>query len=225
MRWAVITAIDIFTEVLTWLITVRISWSVNMSLNHKLQVSIAFSFRLPLIALSAIHMAYLSKYPASSEPQFAIINSLLFQQIMMVWSLVAATVPNMKNFLKSFSMGLGFSWAFESSDYESGNAYPLQTLNGSRSEHIPSTAEGASTSVWVHDKHDREPRGRPQIWRPDRSSDQIAAEGHGRRANLRVYMSDEEESYRTGSQEMIITDEMAWNVTHEDHQSTSASSI
>jgi hypothetical protein len=225
MRWAVITAVDIFTEVLTWLLIVQIAWTVNMSLHHKLQVAIAFSFRLPLIALSAIHMTYLSKYPASSEPQFVIINSLIFQQIMIVWSLIAATVPNMKNFLKSFSIGLGFPWAFDSSDYGSSNAYPLQILSSSRSKHVPFAAAGASTSIWVHDKHNGEPRGRPQIWRPDRLSDQPAAEGHGRSANLLAYMSDEEDSSRTGSQEKIIRNEVAWKATHEDHRSTSASSI
>lgn len=225
MRWSVITALDISTEILTWLLIVRISWSVNMSLNHKLQVVIAFSFRLPLIALSAIHMTYLNRYPASSEPQFAIIDSLIYQQIMLVWSLIATTVPNMKSFLKSFSMGLGVSWALESSDSEPRNAHPLRTLKGTRSKHVSITAAGASTSVWVHDKHDREPRGRPQIRRPDRLMDRTAAESHGSSADVRICMSDEEGSSRTGSREMIITNEMAWNVTHEDHQSRSPSSI
>ncbi|PTB72389.1 hypothetical protein M440DRAFT_68441 [Trichoderma longibrachiatum ATCC 18648] len=211
MRWSVITALDISTEILTWLLI--------------LQVVIAFSFRLPLIALSAIHMTYLNRYPASSEPQFAIIDSLIYQQIMLVWSLIATTVPNMKSFLKSFSMGLGVSWALESSDSEPRNAHPLRTLKGTRSKHVSITAAGASTSVWVHDKHDREPRGRPQIWRPDRLMDRTAAESHGSSADVRICMSDEEGSSRTGSREMIITNEIAWNVTHEDHQSTSPSSI
>ncbi|KAL6856418.1 hypothetical protein J3F83DRAFT_753312 [Trichoderma novae-zelandiae] len=221
MRWTVIAAIDILTEVFTWLLIVRLSWTVNMSLNHKLQVATAFSFRLPLIALSAIHMAYFSEYPASTEPQFAVISSLLYQQTMIGWSLIAATVPNMKNFLKSFSMGLGFSWAFESSDYESSNAYPLRSLQSSRSIHSPLPAAGASTSVWVHDKHDREPRGQPNNWRPDWISEQAAAKGHRRNRSFRGNMSDKEESSRTGSQEMIIIKE----VTHGNHPYASASSI
>ncbi|KAL7805777.1 hypothetical protein V8C26DRAFT_424532 [Trichoderma gracile] len=171
---------------LTWLLIIQIAWSVNISLNHKLQVAIAFSFRLLLIAFSAIYTAYLSRYPASSEPQFAIINSLIFQQIMMGY------------------------------DYEFSNTYPLHTLNNSRSEHVPSAAAGASTSVY--DKHAREPREQPQIWRPGRLLDQPVPEGHDHNADVRVYMLDKEESYRTtGSQGIIIANNIAWNTIYKNH--------
>ncbi|KAH6876791.1 hypothetical protein B0T10DRAFT_520762 [Thelonectria olida] len=66
--WAVITAIDIFTEFLTWLLVVQLSWTVSMSSTRKCQVVMAFSFRIPLIALSAVHLAYFGKYPGSAEP-------------------------------------------------------------------------------------------------------------------------------------------------------------
>ncbi|KAL7758360.1 hypothetical protein ACKLNR_012887 [Fusarium oxysporum f. sp. zingiberi] len=100
-RWAVITAMDILTEILTWLLVLQLSWSVNISYIRKCQVVMAFSFRIPLIALSAVHLAYTATYPASLEPQFAVTKALLCQQIMVAWSLISATVPNLKNFLKS----------------------------------------------------------------------------------------------------------------------------
>ncbi|GFP60301.1 hypothetical protein TASIC1_0017006300 [Trichoderma asperellum] len=104
IRWAVITAIDVSTEMLTWILIVQLSWTVNMSFSRKCQVAMVFSFRLLLIALSVTHLVYFDKYPTSAQPQFAIASSLLFQQVMIVWSLISATVPNMKNFLKSFSI-------------------------------------------------------------------------------------------------------------------------
>ncbi|EHK18605.1 uncharacterized protein TRIVIDRAFT_78137 [Trichoderma virens Gv29-8] len=222
VRWAVITAIDILTEILTWLFIVWVSWTVNMSFSRKFQVALAFSFRLPLIAFSALHLAYFSKYPTSPEPQFAVTNSLLFQQTMIVWSLISATVPNMKNFLKSFSIGLGFPLAFDSSVYASSNAYPLRSLENSRSK--ATSAAGASTSVWVHDHSDGEARGRPHSWRPDHIPDQTTAKAYHFGRDSRENLSEEERS-RTGSRDMIITKEVAWKVTHEDRQAVNASSL
>ncbi|KAF6530300.1 hypothetical protein HZS61_001612 [Fusarium oxysporum f. sp. conglutinans] len=105
-RWGVITAIDILTEILTWLLVLHLSWSVNISFARKCQVVTAFSFRIPLIAISSVHLAYSQTYPSSLEPQFAVTNTLICQQVMIAWSLISATTPNLKNFLKSFSIDL-----------------------------------------------------------------------------------------------------------------------
>ncbi|KAM6513683.1 hypothetical protein FALCPG4_016057 [Fusarium falciforme] len=219
-RWAVITAIDIFIEILTWLLVVQLSWTVSMSLTRKRQVVMAFSFRIPLIALSAAHLACFGKYPGSTEPQFAVTNSLLFQQAMIAWSLISATVPNLKNFLKSFSIGMGFPLAFDLSMYGSSNVYALQSLQNNRSKATSSAAAAtavASTSVSVHDHSESEPRGRPYNWRLDQVSNQTTAV-HYRGSNNQESLSEEEGGSRTGSQEMIINKEVAWNVTYEDPQ-------
>ncbi|KAL7943917.1 hypothetical protein V8C42DRAFT_327170 [Trichoderma barbatum] len=221
-RWAVVTAIDILTEILTWLLIVWVSWTVNMSFKRKCQVAMAFSFRLPLIALSAIHLAYFSKYPTAPEPQFAVTNSLLFQQTMIVWSLITATVPNIKNFLKSFSIGMGFPLAFDPSVYGSSNAYPLRSLENSRSK--ATSAAGASNSVWAHDHPDSEARGRPHNWRPDQASNQAAAKANHYSRDYQGNLS-EEELFKVGSRDMIIVKEMAWKVTHDDYQWMSAGSL
>ncbi|KAM5354729.1 hypothetical protein ACJ41O_001376 [Fusarium nematophilum] len=220
-RWAVITAIDIVTEILTWLLVVQLSWTVSMSFTRKCQVAMAFSFRIPLIALSAMHLAYFGKYPASAEPQFAVTNSLLVQQAMIVWSLISATVPNLKNFLKSFSIGMGFPLAFDLSMYGSSNAYALQSLGNSRSK-APSSAAAAavvaSTSLSAHDHSDSEPRGRPQNWRPDQVFSQATTTTRHYGGNSRENLSEDEERSRSGSQEMIINKEVAWKVTYEGHE-------
>ncbi|KAJ4129453.1 hypothetical protein NW765_016326 [Fusarium oxysporum] len=132
-RWAVITAMDILTEILTWLLVLQLSWSVNISYIRKCQVVMAFSFRIPLIALSAVHLAYSATNPASTEPQFAVTKALICQQIMVAWSLISATVPNLKNFLKSFSIGMGFPVSFDLSMSGSSNIYALQSLRSNRS--------------------------------------------------------------------------------------------
>lgn len=144
-RWIVITVIDILTEVAAWLLVVRITSTVNMSFKRKLQVVLAFSFRLPLVVLSGLHLAYFSSYPSAEEPQYAITDSLLIQQVTIVWSIISATIPNIKNFLKSFSLGMGFPVAFDITGYGSSNAYPLQALGNRKSRTTGS--EGAGVFV------------------------------------------------------------------------------
>lgn len=218
-RRAGITAIDILTEILTWLLVLQLTWDINISLIRKCQVVMAFSFRIPLIALSAVHLVYFGTYPASAEPQFAITNSLLCQQIMIAWSLISATVPNLKNFLKSFSIGMGFPVAFDLSMSGSSNVYALQSLGNNRSEATSSAAAAAAvTSTFVSDHHhsDSEAHGRPNDWRPDQVSNQTTAAHHSS-SNSRENLSEEGQSSRAGSHEMIINKKVAWEVTYEDH--------
>lgn len=218
-RWAAITSVDIITELATWLLIVQLTWNVNMSVSRKCQVAMAFSFRLPLIALSAVHLAYFLQYPGAAEPQFAITNSLLVQQAMISWSLMSATVPNLKNFLKSFSIGMGFPLAFDITMSGSGGAYVLRSFpNNSRSRKgTASAAAGTgavSTSVSANGRSDGELQSQPRNWRADGASN--TATGTHPYSNSSRENVTEEENSRSGSQDMIINKEIAWKITYED---------
>jgi hypothetical protein len=168
----------------------------------------AFSFRLPLVALSAVHLAYCRTFPAASEPQFAVTNALIWQQIMIAWSLISATVPNLKNFLKSFSIGMGFPLAFDLTMSGNTDVYALQSLGRSRSI----TTSAAEIAVKYTTR--RVSRGQSSSWDTDRVLNQ----------KTRVYdrgdmdMLREGQSSRAGSQEMIIKKEVAWDITYEDRK-------
>lgn len=202
-RWLVITIIDIITETLSWALVVQLTTVVGIKYNYKFQVILAFSFRLPLIVLSILHLIYFWDYPTSDEPQFQITNSLLFLQSMLVYSLISATIPNLKNFLKSLSMGMGVP--LDSSIYDnSTNSYPLRRLENSRSMAVMSTiggTGGASTTISANDPSELERDGEGGIWRREE------AMNHDR--------SEEEEISRAGSQEMIINKKLSWKVTYE----------
>ncbi|KAJ3498432.1 hypothetical protein NLG97_g1134 [Lecanicillium saksenae] len=217
-RWAVITAIDIFTEVAAWLLIVELTWKVNMSVARKLQVIMAFSFRLPLIILSAVHLAYFNKYPSSDQPQFAIIDSLLFQQAMISWSLISATVPNLKNFLKSFSIGMGFPLAYDDTMSGSGGAYVLRSFANNRSKTNGSVAanDGVVSTTISARRHSNSELHRQagRDWHGDHDSNKTTETQHyatSSRENV-----DEETSSRAGSQDMIINKEIVWKITYED---------
>lgn len=175
-----ITALDVSTEILTWMLIVRLSWTVNMSFARKCQVAMVFSFRLLLIALSISHLVYFDKYPTSAQPQFAVASSLLFQQVMIVWSLISATVPNMKNFLKSFSIGMGFPLPPDLSWYESNQSYQLQSLESRQPRGTSSTAAAAAgtvTSAGAYDPSDSGLRSRPYNWRQGQGLNEPIAKG------------------------------------------------
>ena len=204
---------DILTEILTWLLVLQLSWSVNISYIRKCQVVMAFSFRIPLIALSAVHLAYSATNPASTEPQFAVTKSLLCQQIMIAWSLISATVPNLKNFLKSFSIGMGFPVSFDLSMSGSSNVYALQSLRNNRA----GVTSSAAVATAVKSTSDSASCSQPHSWRPDQVSSQTtAARDSG--SNSRDDISEEGRNSRVGSQEMIINKEVTWKVTYDDNQ-------
>ncbi|EEY22505.1 conserved hypothetical protein [Verticillium alfalfae VaMs.102] len=210
-RWLAITALDMLTEILGWLLVVKLCWAVNMSFERKCQVVLAFTFRLPLIALSAFHLSYFDKYLESDEPQFAVNSSLLFQQTMILWSLISATVPNLKNFMKSFSIGMGLPVAFDISGYGSSNLYAMRPLK-SKSQATSSAVGGitATSSGLMRDDVDTEHRARPQAWRPDQLAQRTTVINHtdGR-------PDEEERSSRNGSQELIINKEVVWRVEYD----------
>jgi hypothetical protein len=173
----------------------------------------AFSFRIPLIALSAVHLAYSATNPDSTEPQFAVTKALLCQQIMVAWSLISATVPNLKNFLKSFSIRMGFPVSLDLSMSGSSNVYALRSLRNNRS----GVTSSAAVTTAVKSTSDSAARSQPHSWRPDQVSSQTtAARDSG--SNSRDDISEEGRNSRAGSQEMIINKAVTWKVTYEDNQ-------
>lgn len=78
-----------------------------MGLGAKLQVLFAFAFHLPLVALSALNLVYVAQLRINGAPHLAVASPMAVQQAMLTWSLVSATIPNMKRFMKSFDMDFG----------------------------------------------------------------------------------------------------------------------
>ncbi|QPC65801.1 hypothetical protein HYE67_008032 [Fusarium culmorum] len=205
-RWLSIASLDIVTELLTLALIVQLVWSVNIGHSRKWQVVAAFSFRLPLIGLSGVHVAYANKFPLSDEPQFAVTKALLWQQIMVSWSLLSATSPNLRSFMSSFNIGWGFPVAFDETNLDPSDPLALQELGK-----ISCSAVTTSTLSSVASVSSSE---RPGNWRPD----VIAHQATITHESDTTYLDDitEEEISRTGSHEMIINKEVTWNVTYED---------
>ncbi|CEI63703.1 unnamed protein product [Fusarium venenatum] len=209
-RWLSIASLDIVTELLTLALIVQLVWSVNIGHSRKWQVVAAFSFRLPLIALTAVHVAYANKYPLADEPQFAVTKTLMWQQIMVSWSLLSATSPNLKSFMSSFNIGWGFPVAFDETNAYARNSVALQDLelaNISCPEVTTSTISSVASISSC---------GQPCNWRPDVIAHQATVTHECESTSLDNIT--EEEISRTGSHEIIINKEVTWNVTYENRQ-------
>lgn len=110
-----------------------------MAFYPKFQVFIAFAFRLPLVIFSSAHLRLFKQYLASSKPQLGVSASLVLRQAMLTYSLISATFPNLKSFMKSFSMGMGMPLPSKEPNGSYPNEFRLHTLRNasSRSRGLP----------------------------------------------------------------------------------------
>lgn len=203
-RWRVITSFNIFIELLLMLLPILFIWPIQMKRYIKLQVFIAFGFRAPVIAFAAAHLHYVSSYANSSNISKAMIPALLYQQFELFWSLLAATIPTLKAFMRSFNSGFGMEIDLDgygtgygsgrSGGYYSGG-FPLRSL--SRNGHEGSRSRTSNPKL--RDAVEEETPGTSKQENKDKG-----------RAAASI-TSD-------GSQELIIQREVQWSVYTEDAQ-------
>jgi hypothetical protein len=222
LRWQVITAVDVVTEVLICLLPVMLTWSLNMPLKRKFYVFIAFSFRLPLIAASAHHLACLQVYPYSAEPQFAVTNALLLQQVMVTWSMISSTIPNMRGFMSSFTTGISLVNETYGKSSRFSNSTGFTEFHALQSITSNSTACKRAQVATRH-KEVIPASGRNDsnlLLRPDpiEHSTTISHPDRVRIYSTRDILNEEENA----SQEMVIKKEVQWDVHHELRQGAQA---
>lgn len=183
-----------------------------MPFGMKFQVVTAFAFRAPLVIFSALHLASIKDYQGSAEPQFAVSTALLFQQAMVAWSLISATIPNLGGFMKSFSMSLGVPMGLARGGTGLHDAYALQTIGGSDVGGRPREACNSSTKNAINGDTEDQGNNRDTL-RPDRAQYRAGNVYSDRGSD----MTGRHSLSRSGSQESIIRKDMKWNVSHESH--------
>lgn len=132
LRWQIITALDVVTDVFASLVPVVLVIPLNMPLGDKLQVCVAFGFRLFVIPFSVLHLSSITDLVHSTNPPLASTGALIMQRVMLFCSILASTIPNIKGFMSSFSMGMGVKlFEFVTKTSPSQQSYALQTIGGS----------------------------------------------------------------------------------------------
>ncbi|ORY05045.1 hypothetical protein BCR34DRAFT_49055, partial [Clohesyomyces aquaticus] len=103
-RWRIIVSFDILIELLLIALPIFFIWGIQMKPYIKIQVALAFGLRLPVAGFAGAHLHYLSIcYASRSNTSKEIIPALAWLQVELFWALLAATIPTLKAFMKSFN--------------------------------------------------------------------------------------------------------------------------
>lgn len=62
-----------------------------------------------VVALSILHTAYMGKISSADHAELACVPTLARAECELCWSLISATIPNLRAFMKTFNTGLGFN--------------------------------------------------------------------------------------------------------------------
>jgi hypothetical protein len=169
-----------------------------MPLKKKSQVVVAFAFRLPVVVFSAMHYVHLKKYPATDEPLYSVTDAIIQKQCMILWSLISATIPNMKAFIQSFSMDFGMGMGL--STLQKSSSYPMKNLTIGSAQ----TRDGQKTN---NSRHDGEDGGISSSLRPDPYQHKSVIVHHT--------PGDGSSIGSHGSQDLIIRKVVDWHVRSE----------
>ncbi|KAF7192961.1 hypothetical protein HII31_05692 [Pseudocercospora fuligena] len=139
LRWELVISFDAALEVSYVLLAVAMVYPLQMKMWIKSTVVFAFAFRLVCAILAALHGTWIAKYVRSSDPGLAIADVLVWQQVCLGYSLIATTIPTLKNFVRGYNHAMG--WDPSSEKRGLGGGYNLASLvrSGNR------TAQGNSS--------------------------------------------------------------------------------
>lgn len=62
---------------------------------------------LSVVALSVAHAVSIARVSSSPNPGVAFVPAIVFAECELCWSLISATIPNLKAFMKTFNTGFG----------------------------------------------------------------------------------------------------------------------
>ncbi|KAK2756670.1 hypothetical protein FQN54_005115 [Arachnomyces sp. PD_36] len=144
LRWKVIGAFDIITEVALIALSMLLVWGLRMRVSSKLTVVFAFSFRLTVAAVIIVRLHYIGIGISSTDnPFFDSVPASICTQVELHWGLMAASIPCLKPFMKAMNTGyMGFSSAFL--DHTTGS-YALTSMSRSRTAPDGGIADGTGT--------------------------------------------------------------------------------
>lgn len=202
--WKAMTALNILTEILLFALPILFVWPIQMKRYIKVQVAIAFGFRLPLIGITAVHLNYISAYSNATNISQAIISALVVQQCELLWSLLSATIPTLKAFMRTFNSGFGMEIDLDSPYANHSGAQDSRT-------YILGSAQHSSRSGTARI---------PGVTTAGPRKDTNPAELHvsNKKATGLSESRTRSQSSFTGqsSRELIIEREVAWRVSHEE---------
>ncbi|KAF2817342.1 uncharacterized protein BDZ99DRAFT_431394 [Mytilinidion resinicola] len=226
-RYKIISTLDVLTELLLVLVPVYLVSHIQMRTRLKFRVVLAFAFRLPVAAFSLLHLVALSRAIHASNSGVALARVTVYQQAQLGYSLISATIPCLKSFVKSFDTGLGLEVGYSTNPYGygssgaggsgrggAGESYKMSNMSkGSAGGSVSageSKVKGSLKRTWKEG-------GVREITAKGPNAAQVGLRPEELKNTTNIYHStthEEDESHRsaTGSEEMIIRREVQWDV-------------
>jgi hypothetical protein len=214
-RYKAIVILDAITETLLVVVPGALFWQLRMPVTRKLQVLFIFSFRLPVVALAGLFFKHWVIFVSDEAPGIHRARALVYQQSELCVSLMAATVPCVKGFVKSFDTWSGVKAGILSSSNDRDSS-PVKTGRS-----VPKHREMYEMAPLTWNKSVEPHNG-------SRTFVDITGGNHGRitsnqsEASLtRSEITRESFEFEPGRQslegggELIIHREMRWEVTNE----------
>lgn len=106
-RWAYVMAIDVVIELVLLILPCILIIPLQMPFSRRFPIILAFAFRIPVIAFAGVHVKLVYSWSRASNPAYTISNAIIWGHVELCWSLLSASIPNFKTFMRSLSMGFG----------------------------------------------------------------------------------------------------------------------
>ncbi|EXJ77509.1 hypothetical protein A1O3_09736 [Capronia epimyces CBS 606.96] len=132
-RWNAVAVIDAVTELLIFSLSVIVVVPLQMRLDRKIAVMLAFAPRLITIILIGLHAHYIDLTRHSSNPGVEIVTPVVYQQVQLLFALVSAALPALNRGLRKFNTSMGSTWMETTASQSSRQATRQKTGRGTRS--------------------------------------------------------------------------------------------
>lgn len=106
-RYLIVTIADGTLDLVLTFVPTYLCRHLQMGVLFKLQVLGVFALRLPVLPLAGMFYTNWTTSMRSNNPGVDRTSSLVYQQCHLCCSLVAATIPCLKSFIRSFDTGSG----------------------------------------------------------------------------------------------------------------------
>ncbi|KAK1149685.1 hypothetical protein N8T08_005238 [Aspergillus melleus] len=105
--WKGITTVDVVTEALLVALSVYLVWGIRMQFKQKVAVIFAFGTRATLIIISIVRQTYLTRAFSGTDISLRLSKALIATEVLLHFSIMAATMPCLKPFVVAFNTGWG----------------------------------------------------------------------------------------------------------------------
>lgn len=206
-RWNVILALDVISETLLVVVPVFLLLDILIKRSAKITVTVVFGVRIIDIVFAAMNLSRVRSVTTDSDPALQIIPSMMWIQAELLWSILAASLPCLKTFMRPFDKIDEETWRSNNNMYSSGRsgrswkesrdregAVPLATFRGQKEGVVLSASGNDSCALGLRPENIAH---NVEISHPSNAD----AESEGRKS--------------WGSQDRIIKSQTHWEISRE----------